>query len=79
VGAKLSPTMMLPTAAVRAAVVGGEVNRQAINAVYDYTNEKMIALGGSAVVASAGGLNTEVTDNTDLSGFTVKFIAAGRV
>ncbi len=67
-----------PTAAVRSAIIGGQQKLEAIDAVYDYTNSKMLALGGSAAVASAGGLNVEVTDNADLSGFTVKFIAAGR-
>lgn len=67
-----------PTAAVRSAIIGGQQKLEAVNAYYDITNEKMLAIGGSAAVASAGGLNAEVTDNTDLSGFTVKFIAAGR-
>lgn len=67
-----------PTAAVRSALIGGETQLQGIFATYDYTNEKMIALGASAAVASGGGLATEAADNADLSGFTVKFIAAGR-
>ncbi len=67
-----------PTAAVLTALIGGQTRLEAINAVYDYTNSKMIAIGGSAAVASGGGTNTEIADNADLSGYTVKFIAAGR-
>ena len=51
---------------------------EAIHTAYDYTNEKLIALGASAELASAGQMACEIADNTDLSGYTVKFIAAGR-
>jgi hypothetical protein len=53
---------------------------KALFACYDYTNEKVIALGASAQAAAdgsgAGGMS-EVAVPTDLSGFTVRFIAIG--
>lgn len=68
------------TPAVKSAVVGGAVRLEAIGSpVYDYTNEKIIAIAGSAALASAGNLAVEAEDNTDLSGFTIRYVAAGRI
>ena len=48
---------------------------------YDYTNSKVVALGASAVGAVAGPfLNVSETANAqDLSAFSVRFMAYGRI
>lgn len=47
--------------------------------MYDHTNGKLVAMGGSAVAAGVGGVYSisETNDTTDLSAFTTRFIAIG--
>jgi hypothetical protein len=59
--------------------VGGDVYNQVVNAVYDITNQKMIAYGASAETASAGSYGSrECAQGSVLSGFTVRYVAVGR-
>jgi hypothetical protein len=54
---------------------GASAKGQSFNAQYDYTNGKVMTFGTSAL--ATGTMISELSHGTDLSAFTVRFVAFG--